>query len=109
MKKNDIKKAAAILGSIKSPRKSASSRENGKKGGRPTEKKTYWILSGEGEEGTWSKHYCTLPGIKRIATKERCNGDRFARIWEEIPETETTEAHIYDIDNGDMRDVPDEE
>ena len=35
MKKNDIKKAAAILGSIKSPRKSASSRENGKKGGRP--------------------------------------------------------------------------
>ena len=35
MKKNDIKKAAAILGSIKSPRKAASSRENGKLGGRP--------------------------------------------------------------------------
>ena len=39
MKKNDIKKAAAILGSIKSPRKSASSRENGKLGGRPAGKK----------------------------------------------------------------------
>jgi len=102
-------KAAAILGSIKSDKKAASSRENGKLGGRPTEKKTFWILSGEGENGTWEKHTATLTGIKRIATKERCNGDRWARIWEEIPETDTTEAHICSIDDGEMRDVPDEE
>ena len=31
--------AAATLGSIKSPKKAASSRENGKKGGRPKTKK----------------------------------------------------------------------
>jgi|ADurb_Total_1113_FD_contig_51_1189866_length_813_multi_2_in_0_out_0_1 hypothetical protein len=102
-------KAAAILGSIKSAKKAASSRENGKKGGRPVEKKTYWILSGEGENGTWEKHTATLTGIKRIATKERCGGDRWAQIWEEIPETDTTEAHICNIDDGDMRDIPDEE
>jgi len=104
-----IKNAAALLGSISTPKKAASSRENGKRGGRPTEKKTYWILSGEGENGTWKKHTATLMGIKRIATKERCGGDRWAQIWEEIPETETTEAHIYNVDNGDMRDVPDED
>lgn len=101
--------SAAALGSIKSPKKAASSRENGKKGGRPTEKKTYWILAGEGENGTWEKHIATLTGIKRIATKERCGGDRWAQIWEEIPETDTTEAHICNIDDGDMRDVPDED
>jgi len=100
---------AASLGSIKSAKKAASSRENGKKGGRPVEKKTYWILSGEGENGTWEKHTATLTGIKRIATKERCGGDRWAQIWEEIPETDTTEAHICNIDDGDMRDIPDEE
>ena len=38
MKKNDIKKAAAMLGRIKTDKKAASSRENGKKGGRPKTK-----------------------------------------------------------------------
>lgn len=39
-KENPITNAAAALGSIKSNKKSASSRENGKKGGRPTQKWT---------------------------------------------------------------------
>ena len=103
------KKLGAKGGAVKSEKKAASSRENGKKGGRPVEKKTYWILSGEGETGTWEKHYATLTGIKRIATKERCGGDRWASIWEEIAETETTEAHICSIDDGEMRDIPDED
>mgnify|MGYP001170135573 CR=1 FL=1 len=74
-----------------------------------TEKKNYWILSGEGENGTWEKHHCTLTGAKRIATKERCGGDRWARIFEEVPETETELAYVIDIDNGDMRDMPEED
>ena len=32
---SDIKKAAALLGGVKTEKKAASSRENGKKGGRP--------------------------------------------------------------------------
>lgn len=35
MNMKEIKKAAAILGRIKTPKKAKSSRENGKKGGRP--------------------------------------------------------------------------
>jgi len=35
VKENKVKSAASILGSIKSEKKSNSSRENGKKGGRP--------------------------------------------------------------------------
>ena len=55
---NKIKNAAALLGSIKSPRKAAASRENGKKGGRPT--------------SNWTK-----TRIKRaldiIDTQDKCN------------------------------------
>jgi hypothetical protein len=38
-KENQISKAAAALGSIRTEKKAVSSRENGKKGGRPRVKK----------------------------------------------------------------------
>lgn len=37
MKHTTLNKAASILGSVKSPKKAASSRANGKKGGRPSQ------------------------------------------------------------------------
>jgi hypothetical protein len=42
------------------------------------ERKVYWILSGEGEIGTWKSVVATEIGLKRILTRERCGGDRWA-------------------------------
>ena len=44
-------------------------------------KTKYYILSGEGTEGTWRKVHATDIGIKRILTRERCGGDRWARAY----------------------------
>ncbi len=41
-------------------------------------KKQYVIWSGEGELGTKEIKTATDQGIKRILTKERCHGDRWA-------------------------------
>lgn len=36
-----------------------------------TDKKTYYIISGEGECGTWSRKVATERGIKRILARGR--------------------------------------
>lgn len=76
---------------------------------------TYYLLSGEGEIGTWSGPYHTTQrGIRARATRERCHGDRWCSVWILIPETATQIAHVAEIDldyagypfTGAMRDVP---
>lgn len=42
------------------------------------EKRTYIVWSGEGERGTKRIVTATETGIKRILTRERCGGDRWA-------------------------------
>lgn len=45
-------------------------------------KEIYLILSGEGGLGFWSKTKpLTETGLKQRLTKERCEGDRFARAY----------------------------
>ena len=92
-------------GSKKTEKKAASSRENGKLGGAP--RNTYYLLSGEGETGTWSGPFETTGrAIRMRAKKEECGGDRWCRIFELYPETDERIACVIDIDNDDMRDVP---
>lgn len=42
------------------------------------EKKKWVIWSGEGEKGHKDIKMATITGIKRILTRERCGGDRWA-------------------------------
>lgn len=44
-------------------------------------KQVYWILSGEGDVGTWERVVTTERGIKIRLTKERCGGDRWAYAY----------------------------
>ena len=55
--KSEISKAAAALGRMTSPKKAVSSRENGKKGGRP--KQNYMVLYFDGEDWIESLNHLT--------------------------------------------------
>jgi len=70
---------------------------------------TYYILSGEGTgSGTWSGPYVTTErGARQRAARERCAGDRWASVFELVPESLTMFAHVVDIDTGTADDVPD--
>jgi len=102
------REAAKILGkaggSVRSEKKAKAVRENGKRGGRPL-KKRYYFLSGEGEQGHWESHLCTLPQARRIAGKLRASGDRWCTIWEE-DHIDRNQVTLRNIDSGDMREVP---
>jgi len=70
------------------------------------DKSTYYLLSGEGEAGTWTGPYLTTErGARMRASRER-RGGRWCRAWQLCPETASMRACVQDVDNGDLRDVP---
>ena len=74
----------------------------------PNNKAAYWMLSGEGELGTWERVVTTPLGIKRRLTKERCGDDRWARAYGDIYETQDGQIVGHDIEYGVPRCLPDE-
>ena len=64
-------------------------------------KKVYWVLSGEGEIGSWEKKIATERCILRILSRERCGGDRWARAVGDIFDTEHGKAG-YDVETGEI-------
>lgn len=71
-----------------------------------TERKTYYIASGEGEIGTWDRVRMTTRGLKQRLSKERCNGDRWARAVEDVYETSDGNWAGRDVETGEIRDAP---
>lgn len=67
-------------------------------------KKTYYIISGEGEKGKWERHHVTE---RKILNLERCGGDRFARAYTDLAETKYGEIVGYDIETGEEKIIPD--
>ena len=65
-------------------------------------KNVYWIISGEGECGTWERKIATERGILRILARERCGGDRWSHAYGEIRETDTGLIGI-DIETGEQK------
>ena len=67
---------------------------------------TYYILSGEGESGTWEKAETTEQGLKNRLTKERCGGDRWAKAYSDAYELADGGYAATDIDSGETRSIP---
>ena len=66
-------------------------------------KNVYWIISGEGERGTWERKIATKRGIFRILSRERCGGDRWAYAYRESRKTETGCLIGIDIETGERK------
>lgn len=68
------------------------------------------ILSGEGSQGTFEKFTGKRTGlaIERKLAKERCGGDRWARAYIYLHESETGPVYM-DMVSGEMRNIDEED
>lgn len=64
-------------------------------------KKIYWVISGEGEVGTWERHEATADGIRKILTRERCGGDRWARAYANLRLTKFGDVAGDDVETDE--------
>ena len=71
-----------------------------------TTNETYFVLSGEGENGSWQKVETTEQGIQQFLTEERCSGDRWAKAYGDVYELADGGYAAIDVDTGDVRQVP---
>lgn len=69
-------------------------------------RRPYWLLSGEGELGTWERVVTTPLGIKQRLTRERFHGDRWAYACEYPYETNDGSVAGFDVEDGGPRFLP---
>jgi len=64
---------------------------------------TYYMVSGEGEIGTWAK--VETSDIATALKAARCGGDRWAKAVRDVYQTSDGWAG-YDVETGERRSVP---
>lgn len=69
-------------------------------------RQVYYILSGEGECGSWKRVESTPYGIRKMLTRERCHGDRWAHAYADAYRTQLDEWAARDIETGAVRTIP---
>ncbi len=76
-----------------------------KRMGCDVERKTYFVLAGEGEQGTWTVRRTN--DIERLLRRERCGGDRWAIAVAAEDVFECEDGQLAGPDNnGRVRRVP---
>lgn len=70
-------------------------------------KLVYWLVSGEGENGTWERVVTTPRGIKLRLTRERCGGDRWARAYSEFFIAADNLVAGYNVESNELSVLPD--
>lgn len=71
-------------------------------------KQVYWVLSGEGENGTWERVVTTERGIKMRLTKLRCGGDRWAEAYTAEGLNDCDQVIGIAVGNNSYKILPDE-
>lgn len=71
-------------------------------------KQVYWLLSGEGVNGSWERVVTTERGIKIRLTKERCGGDRWAIAYTAEYLNNCDQVIGISVCGSDYRTLPDE-
>ena len=69
-------------------------------------RKTYYLVSGEGGRGTWETVVTTPLGIKQRLTHERSGGDRWAKAYADPYETTYGDIAGHDVETGNLGFIP---
>ncbi|MEE9612557.1 MAG: hypothetical protein V3W19_14985 [Desulfatiglandales bacterium] len=75
--------------------------------GQASHDETYFMHSGEGEQGAWEVVITTELGIKQRLTRERCSGQRWAKAYHSPYKLADGSGYAaYEVGTDEVRRLP---